>query len=69
MVVATKSLLRQNYVYVTTNICRENTRLSRQTFCRDKRTLVATNKNKTNSDKTFVATKMVLMAAPADDTV
>ena len=55
--------------------------MSRQIFvaktrvCRDKRfvvtrrTLVATNKNKTNSDKTFVATKMVLMAAPADDTV
>ena len=60
--VATKLLFRQNYV------CR-NKYLSWQWFCHDKNMFVMTNKHtfviRVCRDKTFVATKMILVAAPA----
>ena len=51
---------RQNYV------CCDKTILSQQFFFRDKHTFVTT-KNVFCHDKTFVATKMILLAAPTND--
>ena len=45
-----------------------STCLSRQKFCRDKRTFVATKDVFCCDKHVFVATKMILAAAPASDT-
>ena len=52
-------MLQQSFV--TTKIC-----LLGQKFCHDKHTFVA---DSVCRDKTFVATKMLLVAAPASDTI
>ena len=69
-----KCLSRQNTSFVATKAC-----LPRQNLCRNKHIFVATNKHNfiaTNVlsrqeyafvDKTFVATKMILAAAPVND--
>jgi len=52
-------LLRQKTCFVATKVC-----LSRQNFCRDKVMFVATNIWR---DRTFVATKIILVAVSAND--
>ena len=68
-------LSRQNTSFVVTKVCLVATKLclSRQKFCRDKHTFVATKDVFCRkimfvaTNKTFVATKMIIVAAPAND--
>ena len=68
--VATKVCLSRQKVFVATNVLSRQKvlpRLSRQAyFCRDKR-LVLLRQARIFGDRTFVATKMILVAAPAND--
>ena len=56
----TKLFSRQ--IFVAANIA-----FSRQKFCPDKHTFVATNMCLSRQNTSFVATKMILVAAPAND--
>ena len=72
MLVATKVLLQQNIFVVTKLFSRQifvatNITFSRQKFCPDKLTFVATNTCLSRQNTSFVATKMILVAAPASD--
>ena len=77
--VATKLCFRDIIMFVATNVCRDmfchhknilswrTYFFSRQNFCHDKHTFVAT-KHAFCRDKSFVATKLILVTAPANDT-
>ena len=69
---------RDKHVFFAANICRDTNFVPTKIFCRKKRNSVATkvlsqetyfsrDKRRVYRDKTFVATKMVLVAAPAND--
>ena len=79
MFVTTNVLPRQPYtsfvatkicfaVFAVTNICHGKNILSRETqFCRDNFVVVATSVLLTEEKTCFVATKIILVAAPAND--
>ena len=55
-----KYACRDKHVFVATNICLDKRFVTTKIFCRDKHNFVC-------RDKTFVKTKMMLVAAPAND--
>ena len=67
--VATKVCLsRHKHVFIATNICRDKSFVATKTFCRDKR-FVAASTLLSRQKTCFVATKIILVAAPANDII